>query len=160
MKCRDAQKLILDYTATKGFRQDHPDLNRHLQQCAACRRMSEMYSSAFQAFAADRITVPDHDFYNKVIQRMESGVAHPAKQAWSPQMTFQLGRSLAGLAAAIFLGIWLGSRVLNPFLSGSVIPDVATITMQDSYAQEISLQDETVERLESYFFDNTNSENK
>lgn len=91
---------------------------------------------------------------------MEPGAAHPASRIWSPNMTFQLGRSLAGLAAAVFLGIWLGSRVLTPFLSGPVLTDDETLTMQDSYAQEISLQDETVERLESYFFDNTNSRNE
>lgn len=160
MKCREAQKLILDYTATKGIRQDNPDLNRHLQQCTTCRRMSEMYSSAFQALAADRITELNPDFHNKVMETIKPGVARPVKQIWSPDITYQLSRSLAGLAAAIFLGIWIGSRVLTYLFSGPAIPDGAIVSAQDSYAQEISFQDEAVDRLESYFFDNNNSENK
>lgn len=160
MKCRDAQKLILDYTASADVRQYNPDLDRHLQECNACRRFSELYSAAFQVVAAERVTEENPEFYNNVISRLRAGKANSFEHGWLKINTFQFGTSLTGLAAAVFLGIWLGSRVLAPFFNGYVVREDAASGLQEAYAQEIMQQEASLERLETYFFDNEKNEDK
>jgi hypothetical protein len=52
-------------------------------------------------------------------------------------------------AASVAIGIWVGGRLLN-LIPSTVTGNSNEITISEQYAQDIYLNDETFETLESY----------
>ncbi len=160
MKCTEVQELIIDLTPLSGERPSNAALEQHLQECVSCRRVAERYSSALYELAGERQLTNDPFFYDRIIKKMNDGQSVAVRKLWSSKEYYQLGRALAGFAAAVLLGIWLGSRVIAPLVTTPAVKENYSAEKQESYEQEIDYGSEALARLEYYFFDDANQEKK
>ncbi|HOI87821.1 MAG TPA: hypothetical protein PLV51_08180, partial [Lentimicrobium sp.] len=149
MNCQDAWLLILERSVSAKTGSEGYELEEHLETCSACRKLAMAHGAVLSDHSGLRRCEADPVFYQKVdlklksTVRVHSGILLPLRDYRA------IGSALAGLAAAVILGIWIGGLLTG----GNAIPgNSATTAVSTNQGSEIT-EDYTLARLENYFFD-------
>ncbi len=147
MNCRETEIKMLEILPFKKGDKLPPDFSAHLAECDHCNRFWMNLNKDLAQMNAGRIKNADPKRFEHILEKYSDGKITTVKYQSGTLIRFT--RPLLVAAASVALGIWVGGRLLN------VIPSAVTgnsneITISEQYAQDIYLNDETFETLESY----------
>lgn len=156
MKCTEAELLIIDLMKDGRMTDPSPDLSGHLASCITCRAFFSQFSKDAIAVEAGKRVIPDPEFYDRLVKTMgRNSIQHsPARKPAGRYM--RLIPATATAAAAVFAGIWLGSRLPEvnfPSGTGSVQLSERT-AMMNAYAEDVYLYEASDALLENYLGEN------
>ncbi len=149
MNCQDAWLLILERSVSGKTGSEGYELEEHLETCSACRKLAGAHGAVLSDYSGLRRLEADPVFYEKVqlklksTRRVHSGLLLPLRDYRN------IGSTLAGLAAAVILGIWIGGLLTG----GNELPGNFTATAVSADQGGEITDDNTLARLENYFFD-------
>jgi hypothetical protein len=160
MKCRDAEILIIDILAAGKSVDMTEALSQHVYSCNSCSGFLKELVPGFEELNGGRRNIPDPYFYDRLMIRRQHSDQSQTQKARPVTRIIRIGFVVTA-AAAVFLGIWIGGKMINTMLPVQEDTSVSSLTERtgliQSYASELHLEDETTLVLESYLFDNENT---
>lgn len=147
MNCRESEMKMMEIVPFKKGDKLPPDFSAHLAECDQCNRFWMNLNEDLAQMNAGRIKNPDPNRFEQIMEKYSDGKIITVKSQSGTLIRF--ARPLIVAAASVVLGIWVGGRLLN-IIPSDVSGNSTEITISEQYAQDIYLNDETFETLESY----------
>jgi anti-sigma factor RsiW len=122
MECTHADDLLFDYVAGRSSDSERAELEAHLRECAACRRLLEEERATAELL---RTRLPRHPASDALKQRLaQSAAAGDAapRRVSLPLVLSAAAIVAAGLFAGVFFGLGAGraTNAPNPLVSEAV----------------------------------------
>lgn len=160
MKCTDAIRMISDFPE-RGKAGDMPaELSRHLETCGACRHFMQNYAAGMAQLRSGQRTAADPEFFDRLVVRMNSESSTSVAPAGMLARIVRFSPGVVAAAASVVLGIWLGGRLFSysrGLVENNAYPLMQRSGLLESYAGDLQLEDENTLLIESYLFDNENT---
>jgi hypothetical protein len=147
MNCRETEIKMLEIFPFKKGDKLPPDFSAHLAECDQCNRFWMNLNKDLAKMNAGRIKNADPKRFEQIMEKYSDAKITTIKS--QSETLIRLARPLLVAAASVAIGIWVGGRLLN-LIPSTVTGDSNEITISEQYAQDIYLNDETFETLESY----------
>lgn len=147
MNCRETEIKMLEILPFKKGDKLPPDFSAHLVECDQCSRFWMNLNKDLAQMNAGRIKNADLKRFEQIMERYSDAKITTIKSQSGTLIRF--ARPLLVAAASVAIGIWVGGRLLN-LIPSTVTGNSNEITISEQYAQDIYLNDETFETLESY----------
>ena len=160
MKCNEAELRIIDLLESGLAKDPATDLSEHLSSCVLCSAFYAKYTADVGTMLSGRRIVSDPEFYGRLVKTLEKARSEPAQPKKPAGRYLRLVPALTTAAAAVFAGIWLGSRlpdVYNTAGDGTSTMAVSERTgMLNAFAEDVSLYDASDAILENYLSETEN----
>jgi predicted anti-sigma-YlaC factor YlaD len=149
MKCKETQKMLMDYLDGVLPKEEMSRISRHLAECSECHALYEKIRESWSMAKADRLDSQPF-FHTRVRQALENRRSSGsgewrklARQALQPALFFVV------LGLGIFIGVQLGRGIDSPSLVGNQgqPPDYI-----EEYAENQYLDGMKLETLEQEMF--------
>lgn len=147
MSCRETEIKMLEILPFKKGDTLPPDFSAHLAECDQCNRFWMNLNKDLAQMNAGRIKNADPKRFEQIMEKYSDAKITTIKSQSGTLIRF--ARPLLVAAASVAIGIWVGGRLLN-LIPSTVTGNSNEITISEQYAQDIYLNDETFETLESY----------
>ncbi len=147
MSCRETEIKMLEILPYKKDDKLPPDFSAHLAECDQCNRFWMNLNKDLAQMNAGRIKNADPKRFEQIMEKYSDANITTIKSQSGTLIRF--ARPLLVAAASVVIGIWVGGRLLN-LIPSTVTGNSNEITISEQYAQDIYLNDETFETLESY----------
>lgn len=147
MNCRETEIKMLEILPYKKGDKLPPDFSAHLAECDQCNRFWMNLNEDLAQMNAGRIKNADPKRFEQIMEKYSDANITTIKSQSGTLIRF--ARPLLVAAASVAIGIWVGGRLLN-LIPSTVTGNSNEITISEQYAQDIYLNDETFETLESY----------
>lgn len=147
MNCRETEIKMLEILPFKKGDKLPPDFSAHLAECDQCNHFWMNLNKDLAQMNAGRIKNADPKRFEQIMEKYSDAKITTIKSQSGTLIRF--ARPLLVAAASVAIGIWVGGRLLN-LIPSTVTGNSNEITISEQYAQDIYLNDETFETLESY----------
>lgn len=161
MKCSEAELQIIDALASGKPGQVPADLSEHLASCSSCAGLFRECSTGFSSIAEGRKSHIEPGFYDRLIVK-ELQNRSSSHNLTAVRRIMRYSPTIAAAAASVILGIWIGSRLINPsqtgFPNGSFSGVADGNSLIQNYSSDLHPEDETMAVLEGYLTVNENTD--
>jgi anti-sigma factor RsiW len=124
MECNQAADLLFDYVAGRASDSERAELETHLRDCAACRKLLEEERATADLL---RTRLPRHGASEAFKQRLADSAAVPATR--SKRIPFAVMLSAAAIiAGGLFAGVFFG---LGPLRTNAPVDPLVTESVND-----------------------------
>lgn len=136
LKTPETAGLLLDYCSRRLAPEDAALLERHLEQCPACRRFAGEQRAVWSALDTWEAAPVSADFDRRLYQRIESEVSwkYRLRGAFRPLLAYR-GLPVAAAACLVLLAGVLLDRPAKP-LPAPATPEIVMVDVQPEQVEK------------------------
>jgi hypothetical protein len=138
MNCKAFRRQLDSYEGERGVIQLLPEMQAHLDSCAACRAHFRIHQQMLAVLESDAVPELPSNFTESIMARLE-----PVRSRARSRLVWSRLAVYAGYAFLLIVALWFGYKNLDSILAGQRLPG-------DQQIQKLFDKVSAVESLQSF----------